>query len=231
MDAKRIVEELLGAGRDLSVRGRDYAEQKFDLPAEGQERDAMLSNMGKGAAAAGVLALLLGTKTGRKLGGNAVKLGSLAALGGVAYKAYQNYQETNAQVEEVAVVPVNRDSGTNADERGMRLLRAMVAAARADGHIDTAERSRINEQIVRLGLDASAADFIQEELGKPLNPQDMAVGVQSIEEGAEIYLFSLMALDLDNPMEEAYLLQLAKALGLDATLVAEIHQQLDQQQA
>ncbi|MGB0865721.1 MAG: tellurite resistance TerB family protein [Granulosicoccaceae bacterium] len=231
MDAKKFLDELLGAGQDLGQRGRDYAEQKFDLPAEGAERDAMLSGMGKGAAVAGALALLLGTKSGRKLGGKAVKLGSLAALGGVAYKAYQSWQEQNAAPAEPGVVSVDRDTADNADQRSLRLLRAMIAAARADGHIDSDERRRINEQVQQLGLDASAAEFIQGELERPLNPADIALGVSGVEEAAEMYLASLTVLDLDNPMEEAYMQHLATALGLPTDVVAELHKQLDLQRA
>lgn len=233
MDAMKIVEELLGAGRDLGEKGRDYAEQKLNLPSEGSERDAMLANMGKGAAAAGVLALLFGTESGRKLGGSALKLGSLAALGGVAYKAYQNYQAKSTQPShsevESTIVPVDRDTAANSKERGLRLLRAMIGAARADGHIDKNERDRVNAQIVQLGVDESASEFIEKELDKPLNPIDMAQGVQNLEEAAEVYLASLMTIDLDNPMEAAYLQQLAVALNLDEELVTEIHQQLDKQ--
>lgn len=229
MDAKKLLDEILGAGRDLGNQGRDFAEEKFDLPLAGSERDQALANMGKGAAVAGALALLLGTKTGRNLGGAAVKLGGIAALGGVAFKAYQHWQTSNA-AEEIAgaVVSVDQDTPLNADQRSLRLLRAVIGAARADGHIDSAERSRINEQVSALALDASAASFIQQELEKPLNPADMAQGVESAEEAAEIYLASLTVLDLDNPMEEAYLQQLAQALGLNDTQVASIQRQLDQ---
>jgi len=230
MDAKKLLDEILGAGQDLSTRGKDYAEQKLNLPPEGQEREAMLSGMGKGAAVAGALALLLGTKTGRKLGGKAVKLGSIAALGGVAYKAYQNWQDQSAVLAEpgFTAIPVNKDPA-NIEQRSLRLLRAMIGAARADGHIDNEERRRINEQVTILGLDASAAEFIQQELEKPLNPVDIALGVSGAEEAAEVYLASLTVLDLDNPMEEAYLQHLATALGLDSALIAQIHQQLDMQ--
>ncbi len=228
MDAKKLLDEILSAGRDLGNQGSDFAKDQFNLPPAGQQRDEALANMGKGAAVAGALALLLGTKSGRKMGTKAVKLGGLAALGGVAYKAYQNWQassnEGDRPVEQV--VPVDQDTSVNADQRSLRLLRAMIGAARADGHIDAEERRHINEQIAQLGLDASAAGFIQRELEIPLNPRDMAEGVEGPEEAAEVYLASLTVLDLDNPMEEAYLQHLADALGLDKSLVSSIHQQL-----
>ncbi len=43
-------------------------------------------------AAGALVAVLLGTDTGRQVGGAALKLGGIAAIGGLAYKAYQNYK-------------------------------------------------------------------------------------------------------------------------------------------
>ena len=73
-------------------QGQTLAEQKLGIPAEGAERDSMLSGMKTGAAAAGILALLLGTRTGRKVTGLGLKVGSVAALGGLAYQMYQRWQ-------------------------------------------------------------------------------------------------------------------------------------------
>lgn len=72
MDSKTFFDQLLQAGRELATQGRDLAsrgvdiaEQRLGLPEEGPERDAALSTLGKGAVAGGVLALLLGTGSGR----------------------------------------------------------------------------------------------------------------------------------------------------------------------
>ena len=43
-------------------------------------------------AAGGLGGLVLGTKTGRAVAGSAVRIGALALIGGLAYKAFQNYQ-------------------------------------------------------------------------------------------------------------------------------------------
>jgi uncharacterized membrane protein YebE (DUF533 family) len=42
------------------------------------------------AVAGGLAALLLGTSTGRSVAAGAVKLGGIAGLGGIAYKAFSN---------------------------------------------------------------------------------------------------------------------------------------------
>ncbi len=50
------------------------------------------NKMGAGVAAGGLGAVVLGTNTGRALVGSALKIGALALIGGLAYKAVQNFQ-------------------------------------------------------------------------------------------------------------------------------------------
>ena len=50
------------------------------------------NKMGAGVAAGGLGAVVLGTNTGRALVGSALKVGALALIGGLAYKAVQNFQ-------------------------------------------------------------------------------------------------------------------------------------------
>jgi len=80
LDPKALLNDLLSSrlpGTEGTVR--DKAGQAAQMA-----RDNPL--------AAGALAgLLLGTGTGRKITGSALKVGGLAAIAGLAYKAYQNY--------------------------------------------------------------------------------------------------------------------------------------------
>ncbi len=80
MDTKSLLDELLQSAKQMASQGQEVAETKLGVPEEGPDRDAMLKGMGKGAMAAGALALLLGTGAGRRLTGTALKLGSLAAI-------------------------------------------------------------------------------------------------------------------------------------------------------
>ena len=96
MDVRALFDQLLQSGRELASKGQSLAEQKLNIPSGGPEREAALASMGKGATIAGVAALLLGTSAGRGLTGVAVKLGSLAAVGGLAYKAYRDWQAAMA---------------------------------------------------------------------------------------------------------------------------------------
>ena len=183
-----------------------------------------------GAAAGGLAALLLSSKSGRKLGKNALKLGGLAAVGALAYKAYQSYQAgqrpSGYQAGE-QVLPPPSDSpfepaNQQVDETALVLLRAMIGAAKADGHIDAAERQKITQAMDRAGIGPEASDFIRREIEAPLDASAIAADVSSPEIAAEVYIASLMTIEPDQPSERAYLDDLARKLGLDTQLVAHL---------
>lgn len=230
-----LLNSLLSAGQDMVQQGKDVAEDKLNIPEDADQRQAMMGGMGKGALAAGALALLLGTKTGRSIGGGALKVGSVAALGGLAYKAYQNWQdEKGGQVAANTPPPppppqaLENLSASDTDIRSQKLLQAIIAAAKADGHIDDNERAIINEFVGKMGESAEASAFIQTELNKPLNPAEVASGTDAPGLAAEVYLMSRMIIDDSNFMEKAYLGELAKALNLADDLVAKLDAQVAQ---
>jgi len=229
MDVRALFDQLLQSGRELASKGQNLAEQKLNIPGEGPQREAALSGMGKGAAIAGVAALLLGTKAGRGLTGVAVKLGSLAAVGGLAYKAFQDWQAKQEGAPAADPGPAaNTLSGPQLEQRSLALLRAMLAAAKADGHIDEQEQSRIDAYLQKLNLDPEALHFVKNELAKPLNVKEVAAGADSPAAAAEIYLTSLLTINIDSDQERAYLEDLARELKLPPELVSEL---LDQAKA
>lgn len=225
MDARALLEEVLQSSRSMADKGRGLAEEKLGVPEQGGERDAMLSGLGKGALAGGALALLLGTGVGRGLTGTALKLGSVAAIGGIAWKAWQQWQTQQQDVSADPGVPVDQLEDTQAQGRSMTLLKAMVAAAKADGHIDYRERQAIDQAFAKLGLDADTQSFFKAELDKPLNAEDVAALADSRETAAEIYLASLIVINTQNEQERAYLDKLAQAMDLPAELVAQLEAQ------
>ena len=103
------------------------------------------SDFGKGAMSGGALGLLLGSnKATRKL----ATYGGLAALGVMAYRAYGDYRAQ--QGAPVQPQTVDRLPAPQADIHGEAILRALVAAAKADGHIDARERQVIEGEFARL---------------------------------------------------------------------------------
>lgn len=203
-----------------------------DLLAQAKD---FLRNQGggiAGGAAAGALAtLLLGSKSGREIAGDALKLGTAAALGGLAYKAYTNYRDGKPLIGTRAAefVAAARSGATlpgapPADAHALLLLRAMIAAALSDGLIDADERHRLVGRLGALGVSGEEQQFLEQEIAKPWSPQQFAAAAPSPEMRSEIYLASSIAIDADTAAEQAYLRYLAATLGLEDGLVAHLEQ-------
>ena len=91
----------------------------------------------------------------------------------------------------------------------------MIAAAKADGHIDSAELEKIRTQLGSLDLGEKASDMILEELARPLDVNALAAltnGEMAI--ALEVYLVSASMLDASDAVEQAYLEDLRVALQL-----------------
>jgi uncharacterized membrane protein YebE (DUF533 family) len=228
LDPKKLLDELLGSnipGTQGTVR--DKAGQAADL--------AKKNPLATGA----IVAVLLGTKAGRNLTGSAVKLGGLAAIAGLGYKAWQNYQKGGKPVETAQSDPVliedQRDAGfdthaasPDAHEFALVLVRAMIAAARADGHIDDEERSRIVDKLALAGLDPEERDFLARELEAPVD-LDAIIGAADTEaKKVELYTASRLAIEPETRAERGYLDLLAGRLQLPDALVDHIESTVTQ---
>lgn len=242
-DPKRMLEDFLGGGQG---------------GAQGGERGSG-SGYGKagtfaaGAATGGLVGLLLGSKKAKKIGGNLLGYGGAAVLGGLAFKAWQNYQakQTGGSVPaapyrgsvpgtggayppaEPVALPLPADSpfdpgvGTAADGKpfALALVRAMIAASKADGHIDAREQTQLFARIEDLQLDADAKAFVFDELGRPTNLDAIAALPRGQEQAAEIWLASRLAIDPDDVREKAYMSALAAKLRLPPELLNQLEAQ------
>ena len=103
-----------------------------------------------------------------------------------------------------------------------QLVRAMVGAAKADGHIDATEQRRLFAEVERLGLDAEAKAYIFDLLQHDVDMKSLVDAVGTPEQGAELYLASRLAIDPDEPAERAYLDALAARLRLPPELRASL---------
>ena len=104
--AQEMLEQLLNTGRELAAQGRerskgltkkgkevaakgeDYLVDKLGIEDNELARETLRKGVGVGAAA-GALALLLSSRSGRKV----ATLGGLAGVGALAWKAYKDDSE------------------------------------------------------------------------------------------------------------------------------------------
>lgn len=200
--------DLTAKGKDLALRGEDILVDKLGIKDTEAGRDALRKGVGTGAAA-GALALLLSSRSGRKVAG----LGGLAGLGLLAYKAYQmdGADKTIDQDECVGEL-----SGGEDIARSELLLKAMVSAAKADGIVSDAEMTLIRSH------DPDALPVIEAFLAEPADPELIAAEVDCDQAALEVYAVSCRVADGINIIERDYLDRLAMALHLDPELAARI---------
>ena len=219
-DAKKLLDQFLGSqvpGAGGTVRDR-----------AGQVTQLAKDNPLASIAIAGVL---LGTDSGRKVAGSALKIGSLAAIAGLGYQAYKNYRDGQNPAETTQagtpeLLPPPADSGFHPEavstDFALILVRAMIAASRADGHIDDAERARIMDKLRVSGLGEDAAQFLEGELANPVDLDAIIAAATTEEQRVELYTASRLAIEPKSRAERGYLDLLAGRLGLADALVDHI---------
>lgn len=223
MNAKGLLDQLLRSGetlmRDQLGGGGGQA------PADGTPRGnglarvrSAMGGFGGGAVAGGALGLLLGNKRVRKMGGKALTYGGIAALGVLAYKAYQGYQAQQAGGGAAEPRTIDRLPAPEVERQSRAILKALVAAAKADGHVDDRERELMEAELARLDGDPQLQAWLDTELRRPLDPAEVAAVADTPELAAEMYLASRLMVDEESFMERAYLDELVRRLGLDPDL-------------
>lgn len=233
MITRGLIDQLLKSGGDM-LQGKTgqnpFGGNTSAAPQAGANQSSPLSSMlagaGGGALAASAIGLLMGSKKARKMGGKVVTYGGLAALGFVAYKAYSNWQKQNqTTVSQAEPQTVDRIAAAQVEEHSHAVLRAIIGAAKADGHIDDRERQLIDEEVGKLNTDTELLQWLDSELRKPLDPSEVARAAKSPEMAAEMYLASKLMVDEESFMERAYLQELAQQLKLDPALKLELDKQ------
>ena len=221
-DPKKLLNDLLGT----QVPG-----------TQGNVRDAAGQAMQKAKAnplaAGAILAGLLGTGIGRELTGSALKLGGAAAVAGLAYKAYQNYQSGQAPTTAQDTTPEALPSpdgtafevATDTEAQSMfalSLVRIMIAAARADGHIDAAERAAILDRLKLSGINEDMNMFLASELEQPVDLDGIIAAAITEPQKVELYTAARLAINPDTRAERGFLDMLAGRLALADALVDHI---------
>ena len=241
LDPQKLLDQFLGSGSQG---------QNADTPVQsGGGLDAIpgsLKGFGGGLAAGGLAGLLLGTKKGRKMASKAAKIGGLAVLGGLAYKAYSDWQSSKSgdpAASQTSAAPASQPAMKNVtpqaegtpflpapeEERnalGVKIIQAMIASAKADGHIDAQEQQRIFSKLDEAGLGVEEKAFLMDELRKPLDIDAIVRLADNTEQAVELYAASCLAVDPDDAAEQAYLAMLAARLKLALELKTKIESEV-----
>ncbi|NNF98861.1 MAG: tellurite resistance TerB family protein [Desulfobacteraceae bacterium] len=124
------------------------------------------------------------------------------------------------------VSPETVDTDKPAQAGAVLLIRAMIAAANADGVIDGDERQRILGKLKATDLSEEEHQFIVHELLQPADLETIAAQVTSPDLAKQVYAVSVMAMDVDTDAEREYLKALTQRIGMDDETVHAIHLEL-----
>lgn len=210
-------------------------------------------NFAAGLLSGGIATSLLGG--GKDTVETVAKVGGLALLGTLAYKAFGNYQQQKAAGGNASVVDAVKHSasgmanqasglfsgllgGTQPQaatlpvpaqmnpELSLAIIRAMIGAAKADGHMDAAETQKIMGQLESAGVGAQENALLMQEMANTQDVNSIAAAATTPEEAAQIYLAALLVCDSQCAAEQQYLASLAAALKLEPAFTASLQQEL-----
>ncbi len=202
----------------LGEGAKDTFEKAKELVAQGDKR--MIGGIG---AALGVL-MGGGIKGG--IGGAALALLGLTAYNALNKDDMSPEEMAGSREQDLPVgvrPPATPEEAALVEDRALLALKAMIAAAKADGQIDQRERERIMDKMKDAGADDETRDFIAKEAAAPLDIDGLVRQVPDQQTAAQVYAASLLAIKVDTSAERAYLRELSQKLGLDDQVVANLH--------
>lgn len=196
--------ELTTKGKEMFKQAEDALADKLGVEEDAESRKKL--RLGT-AVTAGALALILRDRSNRKL----AALGGLGGLGYLAYKAQQagNLPKSFDEVKDLL-------SGNAPANRADVLLQAMVAAAKADGHVS------VDELAILDALNGVETADVQAVLDTDDDPSSIAALARNDQMALEIYGVSCRVANGLNPRERNYLDRLAMELRLDPEVAARI---------
>ena len=180
----------------------------------------------RGGGTGGGLGDLLGglTKAAQGGGGGAGGLGDLLGglVGGAPQKQNGSFGDLLNQSMQRRGEPEVQPSQEQEVMAGL-MLSAMIQAAKSDGVVDEAERKKLLDNLGDVSAEERA--FVNNELNRPVDAKHLA---SHVPEGMEqqVYLMSVMGINLDNQKEAQYLHDLATAMNMGKSQVNAIHDHL-----
>ena len=233
MNTRGLLDQLLKSGQDLlqNKAGGRRTDDRGGLGGCSAVRGlgSLLSGAGGGALAAGAMGLLLGNKKARKVGGKVADLRRPRGVGrDWPTRPMATGRRSRAPRRKREPQTLDRLPPAQVEQHSQAILKALVAAAKADGHVDERERELIEGEFTKLDNDQELQHWLHAELNKPLDPADVARAASTPEMAAEMYIASVMLVDEENFMEKSYLDELARQLKLEPGLKAELEKQVRQ---
>ncbi|MEZ1314558.1 tellurite resistance TerB family protein [Pseudomonas fluorescens] len=233
MNTSDLLEQLLRGGMSGMNRPNGGVPQGGGGDLGGLLGGLLGGGAGGGAGLGGLLGGLLGggsalggSTRGRSGGGT--NYAALASLGMMAFQAYQAWQRSQAaapQQAQQALRTADLLAGPDVESHSHAVLRALIAAAKADGRIDAAEKQMIGTEIGRHTDDPQLQQWLDDEVARPLDAADVARSATDPAIAAEMYLASVMLIDDQQDAERNYLDELAAALQIDPQLQLHLEQQ------
>ncbi|CAO3409774.1 tellurite resistance TerB family protein [Azospirillum largimobile] len=110
------------------------------------------------------------------------------------------------------------------DQQALLLIRAMIAAANADGEITPDERSHILGTLDEAGAGPEERRIVEQELDRPQPLDALLQSVKDQQTAEQVYLASRMAVNEQSEAERSYLQYLASRLKLDPQRVQQMNQ-------
>ena len=111
-------------------------------------------------------------------------------------------------------------------QEAVLLIRAMIAAANADGEIDEEERNGILKKLETVDLSDQEHSFIVKELISPTGLEDIVSQVKTPDMAKKVYTVSLLAIEVDTDAERSYMTTLAQQLSLNESDLNDIYRTL-----
>ena len=237
MNTSDLLEQLLRAGQgSMAQQGGGGASAQGGLGDLGGLLGGLLgggAGAGAGGGGAGLGGLLGGLLGGgspmggapQSRSGGGANYAALASLGMMAFQAYQAWQRSQASAPQEAPRTVDLLAGPQVEEHSHAILRALIAAAKADGRIDDAEKRMISTEIGRHTDDPQLQQWLDDEVAKPLDAREVAQSATDPGMASEMYLASVMLVDDQQDAERNYLDELAAALQIEPQLQMHLEQQ------
>ena len=220
MDAIDILGDLLGQKKNQPGRGTDILKDIFGRGSESssgstQPKPNDISRQAQELEK--ILNVANNRSSGRQSAPSQTNSRS-APLPADARQSIPLPRQKSASRSPDAGAAQNRNSE---NERAVILIRAMVNAAKADGQIDLKEQNRMIDNLGNRSPEN--LEFLRQEFSQPLDIQEF---VRSVPFGMEqqVYMMSLIAIDLDQRSEAGYLAQLADGLRIPLDVREQIHQ-------